>query len=56
MYVVAEEESAFASKRDLISFGILTYHATGRDPRDYNGYGCHCGLGGKGMPVDKLDR
>ena len=55
MFVVAEEGSAFASKRDLISFSVLTYRATGRDPRDYNGYGCHCGLGGKGTPLDKLD-
>lgn len=56
MFVVAEEGSADASKRDAISFGALIYRATGRSPMDYNGYGCYCGLGGKGRPVDKLDR
>jgi len=51
-----EEGSADASKRDLPSFGKLIARATRRNPLDYNGYGCYCGFGGKGRPVDKLDR
>ena len=53
MFVVAEEGSADASKRDLASFGKLIARATRRNPFDYNGYGCYCGFGGKGRPVDK---
>ena len=56
MYVVAEEGSAYTSKRDLISFRRLIKRFTRRNPFDYNGYGCYCGLGGEGRPVDKLDR
>jgi secretory phospholipase A2 len=35
--------------RDMIS------KVTGRSAFDYLGYGCHCGLGGKGKPIDALD-
>ena len=56
MYVVAEQGSAYTSKRDLISFGKLIKYHTKRNPLDYNRYGCYCGFGGEGRPVDKLDR
>lgn len=56
MFVVTEEGSADASKRDVVSFGLMVYRATRRNPIDYVGYGCYCGPGGKGRPVDKLDR
>ena len=56
MYVVAAEGSAYASKKDLISFGKLVEKATGRSALDYIRYGCYCGFGGRGIPVDKLDR
>ena len=34
----------------------MIYEVTGRNPLDFNGYGCWCGYGGKGDPVDALDR
>lgn len=55
-FVVAEEGSADASKRNLISFVDLIYKATRKNPTDFYDYGCYCGLHGKGRPVDKLDR
>lgn len=30
--------------------------ATGRSAWDFLGYGCWCGLGGRGTPVDGVDR
>lgn len=45
-----------ASKRSLKNFGVMIYEVTGRNPLDFNGYGCWCGYGGKGDPVDALDR
>ena len=45
-----------ASRRSLKNFGVMIYEVTGRNPLDFNGYGCWCGYGGKGDPVDALDR
>lgn len=28
----------------------------GRNPLEYVGYGCYCGIGGKGVPKDQTDR
>lgn len=41
-----------------VAFGFREMIAklTGRSAMDYLGYGCHCGLGGKGQPVDAVDR
>uniref|UniRef100_A0A646QBW9 Phospholipase A2 1b n=1 Tax=Thelotornis mossambicanus TaxID=1328036 RepID=A0A646QBW9_9SAUR len=46
---------AFASA-NLIQFGRIIEHLTGRNGLFYNGYGCHCGWGGSGQPVDDTDR
>nr|XP_058946421.1 phospholipase A2 A2-actitoxin-Cgg2a-like [Pocillopora verrucosa] len=48
--------SAMATKRGVLSFGWMVKLVTERDPLDFNGYGCYCGIGGEGKPVDDLDR
>ncbi|CAF0737535.1 unnamed protein product [Rotaria sordida] len=37
-------------------FREMITQVTGRSAMDFLGYGCHCGLGGKGQPVDAVDR
>ena len=44
------------SRRNLIQFYKMIDCATSNDPLKYNHYGCYCGLGGEGTPVDGLDR
>ena len=44
------------NKRNVIQFGVMIICATGRNPLDYNLYGCWCGIGGGGNPVDDVDR
>ncbi|NXN40127.1 PA2GE phospholipase, partial [Rhinoptilus africanus] len=41
---------------NLIQFGSMIEHKTGKSPLSYNGYGCYCGLGGSKQPVDATDR
>lgn len=43
-------------KRSALNFGAMIWCAVGRNPLDYNNYGCFCGLGGGGTPVDNVDR
>ena len=44
------------SKRNSLQFGAMIWCKVGRSPLDYDGYGCWCGVGGKGEPVDEIDR
>ncbi|KAJ7337960.1 phospholipase A2 (consuming 1,2-dipalmitoylphosphatidylcholine), partial [Desmophyllum pertusum] len=48
--------SANATKRDILSFGLMVRRVTKKNPLRYNNYGCYCGIGGKGTPVDDLDK
>ncbi|CAF1259265.1 unnamed protein product [Rotaria sp. Silwood1] len=41
--------------RNLIQFGSMIGKILDKSPLDYNGYGCWCGFGGKGEPVDGTD-
>ena len=43
-------------RRSLLDFVKMIAAATGRNPFDYSAYGCYCGLGGFGTPVDDVDR
>ena len=44
------------AKRWLFDLGSMVKCATGRNAFDYNGYGCFCGVGGNGVPIDGIDR
>ncbi|KAI8489940.1 Phospholipase A2, major isoenzyme [Branchiostoma belcheri] len=54
----AEGHKHNSSKRAKNAFylGRLIYCATQRNPLDYSDYGCWCGLGGSGEPMDDVDR
>ncbi|CAF0889736.1 unnamed protein product [Adineta ricciae] len=41
--------------RNLIQFGNMINKILGTNALNYNGYGCWCGFGGKGEPVDGTD-
>ncbi|XP_075926410.1 uncharacterized protein LOC116946960 isoform X2 [Petromyzon marinus] len=43
-------------RRNVVQFGNMIECRMNRQPLDYYGYGCHCGFGGKGAPVDPTDR
>ncbi|XP_078573278.1 neutral phospholipase A2 3-like [Branchiostoma floridae x Branchiostoma japonicum] len=49
-HLTAGENRAFWQFSDMINC------ATQRSPSDYDGYGCFCGYGGGGTPMDDVDR
>ncbi|XP_068743073.1 basic phospholipase A2 PA-13-like [Montipora capricornis] len=52
-----EEINSPSNKRGVfMEFRKMIKCATGRSAFDFLGYGCWCGLGGEGFPVDNLDR
>ncbi|CAF1180545.1 unnamed protein product [Didymodactylos carnosus] len=41
--------------RNLLQFGSLIQHVTNTSALNYIGYGCWCGFGGSGQPMDATD-
>ncbi|XP_020624285.1 phospholipase A2, minor isoenzyme-like [Orbicella faveolata] len=52
----ARDSPIVSHKRSVLEFGLMISCAVERSPLDYNGYGCFCGLGGEGTPLDDTDR
>lgn len=50
------QQQKLRAKRNPVQFGAMILCKVGRNPLDYNGYGCWCGLGGKGETVDEIDQ
>lgn len=51
-----EDTPIVSSQRSAVDFGLMILCHVDKNPLDYNGYGCFCGLGGKGEPKDDTDR
>lgn len=49
-------EEFVRTQRNLVQFHNMIKCATGRSSSYYIDYGCYCGYGGKGSPLDDLDR
>ncbi|KAM8934206.1 group 10 secretory phospholipase A2 [Pelodytes ibericus] len=48
-------KSHILHRRGITELAGAIHCATGRTALVYIGYGCYCGLGGRGMPKDKAD-
>ena len=60
LIILKDRASFFAGllsrKRGLIEFFVMVKCKASRNPLNFNNYGCWCGLGGKGKPLDEVDR
>jgi len=56
LVAVARDSPIVSQTRGALDFGFMILCAVGRNPLDYNGYGCFCGIGGEGTPMDDTDR
>ncbi|XP_078581482.1 uncharacterized protein LOC144864921 isoform X2 [Branchiostoma floridae x Branchiostoma japonicum] len=53
---LTQESTDVLEEKNLLQFAKMIWTVTGRNPLDYNNYGCYCGQGGAGTPVDDIDR
>ncbi|KAH9489850.1 hypothetical protein Btru_037293 [Bulinus truncatus] len=51
-----EVETLSRDRRSVFQLREIIQRCTGRSALDYNGYGCYCGIGGRGTPMDAVDR
>ncbi|XP_074607359.1 phospholipase A2 AP-PLA2-II-like [Acropora palmata] len=52
----SEDGDMGRQRRSILDFGALILCKAKTNPRKFIGYGCFCGPGGEGKPVDGLDR
>lgn len=57
LFVVFSLAGTTSTLSSFWQFQRMVKHITGRSAFfSYYGYGCYCGLGGRGIPVDATDR
>jgi secretory phospholipase A2 len=56
IHVTSVSSQNESETKNLAQFGLMIHTVAGKNPLDYNGYGCWCGAGGSGKPVDSTDQ
>ena len=51
-----DDENMDVDRRNIFQLADMVKLKTGSNALKYANYGCYCGIGGKGTPIDNLDR